>query len=94
MKVKVVNHFWVGGDIVIALATGATQEVLRLVHSKVEASTFGRATAANVMSFVESRVNSRQGNNPVVKFTVEPSETPRGLWVIHGVQEVEIESES
>lgn len=93
MFVRVENHFWVAGDFQITLATGATQEVLHLVHAKEEASTFGLETATNIRDFVSRRVNSRQGSNPVIKFELEPSERPQGLWVIHGIQEVEIDAE-
>ena len=87
------SHFWVAGDVLINTATGATQEVLRLVHSSSEASTFGEQTATNVMNFVASRVNNLQSRNPV-KFEIEPSEVPQGLWVIHGIQGVEVDNES
>lgn len=94
MLIRVENHFWVAGDFQITLATGATQEVLHLVHNREEASNFGLRTATNIKEFVSRRINSRQGNNPAVKFELEPSLRPQGLWVIHGVQEVEIDAES
>ncbi len=93
MLVRVENHFWVAGDFQITLATGATQEVLHLVHTKEEASTFGHQTATNIKEFVSSRINSRQGKNSVIKFELERSESAQGLWVIHGIQEVEIDAE-
>jgi hypothetical protein len=93
VKVLVVNEFWVAGDFVITLATGASQDVLRLATSATDASVFGLKTATNIKAFVESRVNSR-GRSPAVKFEVVPSERPQGLWIIHGVQEVEIDDES
>ena len=89
----VVNEFWVAGDFVVTLATGASQDVLRLATSAGDASAFGHQTATNIMQFVSSRINSR-GREPVVKFEVVPSERPQGLWIIHGVQETEIDDES
>jgi hypothetical protein len=94
VNVTVVNEFWVAGDFVINLATGATQEVLRLATSAGDASAFGLKTATDIKQFVESRVNSRPGKNPAVRFEVVHSERPQGLWIVHGVQEVEIDDES
>jgi hypothetical protein len=34
------------------------------------------------------------GRKLVVNFKVEPSATPSGLWVIHGRQEAEVDSEA
>jgi len=94
VNVPVRNDFWVAGDFVITLQTGATQEVLRLVHSPDEASCFGSSTAETIREFVDRRVNSRPGKNPPVIFEVEASTRPQGLWIVHGIQEVEIDSES
>lgn len=94
MNVRFVNRFWVAGDVQISAATGATQEVFHLVYRAEEASAFGRATADNIMSFVERRVNNLQKSNKPVKLLVARSVNPEGLWLVYGEQEVEIESTS
>lgn len=94
MNVKVVNHFYVAGDFLITMATGASQEVLRLVTTPEDASAFGQATAHSVKDFVESRMNNRPGKNPPIIFKVDPSERPKGLWIVHGIQEVLIDDQS
>jgi hypothetical protein len=92
VKIKFTNRFWVAGDVQIIAATGATQEVFHFVNAAKDASAFGRVTADAVMSFVERRVNNLQNKNPS-KFIVMPSENPKGLWIVYGEQEVEVESE-
>jgi hypothetical protein len=58
VKVPVVNEFWVAGDFMVTLATGASQDVLRLATRAEDASAFGQQTATNIMQFVASRINS------------------------------------
>lgn len=94
VKVKVVNHFWVAGDILVYTQTGAAQEVFRLVNNARDASAFGRGTAENVREFFGRRANLISKAFPI-SFSVIPSESPnQGLWVVYGKQEAEVDSES
>lgn len=93
MKVKVTNHLWVAADVQIVIATGATQQVFRLVTSEQQATAFGHKTANNVKDFVERRVNATNNEIPV-QFRVMDSTIPKGLWVVYGIQELELDSES
>jgi hypothetical protein len=92
VKVKFINHFWVGTDILV-YPNGATQEVFHLVNSAKDASAFGRNNAKNVMQFFGLRANNVSGQTPIT-FAIVESEFPKGLWIVHGKQEVEIDSES
>jgi hypothetical protein len=93
VKVKVTNHLWVAADVQIIIATGASQQVFRLVTSEQQATAFGRKTANSVKDFVERRVNNLNSDHPV-QFRVMDSTIPKGLWVVYGVQELELDSES
>jgi hypothetical protein len=91
--VKVVNHLWVAADVEIELGTGAAKSVLRLVTRDEDATAFGRKTAGNIKGFVERRVNDLNSETPVT-FSVRPSKVPVGLYVVYGIQEFELDSES
>jgi hypothetical protein len=94
VKVKIVNHFWVAADILVYTPNGATQEVFRLVNSAKDASVFGRQAAETVMQFYGLRANAISKAFPI-SFKVVPSEEPnKGLWVVYGRQEAEIDPES
>jgi len=91
--VKVVNNFWITGDILFYTLDGRMQEVFRFTNTPKDATVFGRSTAETVRQFVQHRVKNVPDRKPL-NFQVEPSDNPRGLWVVHGTQEVDVESES
>jgi hypothetical protein len=90
--VKVANQLWVATDVEIDLGTGAAKSILRLVGSDDQATPFGRKSAQNIKGFVETRVNNL--SETPVKFSLRPSKTAVGLWVVYGIQEFELDSES
>jgi hypothetical protein len=93
VKVRVVNHLWVTADVQIEVGTGAAKSVLHLVNRDEEATAFGRKTAENIRGFVQRRVNDLNSETPVT-FSLRPSKVPVGLWVVYGIQEFELDSES
>jgi hypothetical protein len=95
--VKLVNNFWITGDVLFFMHAGRTEEVFRFTNSAGDATVFARAVAENVRGFVEHQVRnmpSATGSWAAgLSFKVEPSDNPSGLWVVHGTQEVDVESE-
>ena len=96
MIVKVVNDLWITSDILFSPLDGRTQQVFRFTNTARDATVMGRAAAENVRQFVQARVpkfNDASGKQSVLEFEVEPSDSPKGLFVVHGRQEVSVESE-
>lgn len=96
VPLKVVNSFWVAGDILVIVPQGNTQEVFRLASNDMDATNFGRRTAEWVAKLMESRIQQLQaayGRDANTKFDVVPSPTKPGLWVVRGTQEVDVDPE-
>jgi hypothetical protein len=94
-KIKVVNKFWVTGDILVILPGGPTQEVFRLTSSIEDATMFGLSTAHTVAEMMNRRLQQlfigESGHAPT--FKPVPSEKPQGLWLVYGKQEAEVDPE-
>ena len=95
-KIKVTNEFWVTGDVLVFLPNGPAKEIFRLTNSANDATDFGHKTAEHVANIVEEQMQTfyRSYNRPIdTKFKIEPSPKVTGLWVVHGLQEVEVDPE-
>jgi hypothetical protein len=78
-----INIFWIAGNVIFDLKTGAKSDVLMLVNSEKDASTFNNNDADAYLNFVAVRV-------PNVTWSKEPSRLRDGesQFVIKGVQHV------
>lgn len=96
-KIKVVNDFWITGDILVMLPNGPAHETLRLTSTSADATKFGRKSAQAVAQFIAGHLETVYDSlgRPIdIIFKPEPSETVKGLWVVRGTQEVEVDPES
>ena len=77
------NDIWIEANIVFDLETGKTTQVFMLASHEADASTFSRADADTYLLFVKRRA-------PGIAWSIEASKQRPELFVIRGVQRVDI----
>jgi hypothetical protein len=73
------NTFWVAANVLFDLETGRTTDVLLLVNTEKDATTFTPEDADTYFSFVQRR-------RPKLQWSLEASRERPGMRVIKGVQ--------
>jgi len=79
------NVFWIGGNVLFDLNTGATSEVLLFVYREEDASTFTIMSAKAYLQFVSQRTPKTARIN----WSIEAASKRRDFFVIRGEQEPE-----
>jgi hypothetical protein len=77
----IINNFWIAANIIFDLETGKTTQVLMLVSREADATIFNEKDAVLYLGFVERRATH-------VKWRMEKSRDPVGMFVIRGEQNV------
>lgn len=79
------NNLWIGANLLFEAQTGKTTQVFQFVFREEDATALSRIAAENVQQFV----SVRSAPFAKISWSIEPSSTRRGFFVVKGLQEVD-----